>query len=178
MAALTLVAASAAAPAAFADDKTTPPPSVPAMKAPAAEKTAAAGKAAARPAGPKAPESAKAGDGRQVKLEVLVAGLGAQGCDVEVKPAHPACTFRPAPPMHMDRSGQILPIVLEDVETRSADRDCTFAITLKTPGQADRTFHRGVRLETAPRGVQSLRCYFSSTSKLAKAAEPEPTRKR
>ena len=158
MAALTL-AAGILPIAARADD----PPETPAPP-----------RAAPSPAAPSAPATIY-----KVKLALSVAGLTARGCDVEVKPAHPGCTFKPVVE-HVGSDG-LATLLLQDVRTVSADRDCSFAITIREEGLPPRTTYRGLQLSnrrtsTAP---QVLNCILSSPSRLARmnAAEPE-TRKR
>ena len=55
-----------------------------------------------------------------------------------------------------------------EVETVSADRDCSFAITLKEPGQPDKTVRRNLRIvpaaEGRPAAPQALTCFISSNS--------------
>jgi hypothetical protein len=50
----------------------------------------------------------------------------------------------------------------------NADRDCTFAITVKEPGQEPKTYRRGLRLRLAEDGedlpVQTLKCSISTPS--------------
>jgi hypothetical protein len=124
---------------------------------------------------PATPTDAPA-DARAVKLDLRIAGLGAGGCDVEVKPGHKGCTFE-AKSRHVKSDGY-LSLLLRDVRTQSADRDCTFAITIKEPGRGERTVRRGLRLSNQPvPGGQPLTCYLSSPSKLARAGAAENTRR-
>jgi hypothetical protein len=106
----------------------------------------------------------------KVKLELRIAGLGPKGCDVEIKPGHAGCRFE-TKTRHVDAHGWAT-ILLNDIQTQSADRDCTFAITIREPGQAERTVRRGLRLGATPGPGEMLLCYLSSPSKLAKAGEP------
>jgi hypothetical protein len=113
-------------------------------------------------------------DVHKVKLELRIAGVGRNGCDIEIKPGHAGCKFQVIR-HHLagDRGWGQLQLVLDDVQTRSPDRDCAFAITIREPGQADRTVHRGLRLtppklgQTTP--TDELTCYLSSPSMLARA---------
>lgn len=116
-----------------------------------------------------------------VTVELRIAGLGAQGCEVEIKPAHPACEFQPIR-THVDKAGKAK-LSFPDVRTRSADRDCTFAITIKEPGHADRTIRRGMRLAAADSpdraSPQNLTCYLTSPSTIARTLnENKQTTKR
>ena len=40
-----------------------------------------------------------------IELKLAIAGLGTEGCDVEVKPANPSCKFRPSPSKHVASDG-------------------------------------------------------------------------
>ena len=85
----------------------------------------------------------------KVTLQLQLSGLGQQGCIIEIKPAHPACTFKPVKfkvgGLSGERAVTLDPIVI-DASSTGADRDCSFAITLREPGQNPRTFQRGLRL--------------------------------
>jgi hypothetical protein len=110
-----------------------------------------------------------------VQLELRIAGLGASGCDVEIRPGHPGCKFQPIT-RHVTSTGQ-LSLELRDVETKNADRDCTFAITIREPGHETRTVHRGLRISPQAEKGRLLTCYLSSPSRIAKA-NSESTSKR
>lgn len=117
---------------------------------------------------PKAPGSAaekgkgSAPDLPIVQLNLAIAGLGTEGCDVEVKPANPSCKFRPSPIKHVASDGHAM-IELKDVELRGADKTCTLAITVREPGQAPQTIYRGFRTaSTKPGAVPSFTCFISS----------------
>ena len=104
----------------------------------------------------------------RVQLNLVVAGLGREGCDVEVKPANAGCRFRAPSPQHISSGGQAK-VELKDVEIRGADHTCTVAITIREPGQTPKTVYRGFRL-TNPRSgspsatssIPSFPCYLSS----------------
>lgn len=114
-----------------------------------------------------------------VKLELRIAGLtvNGPGCDVEIKPGHPGCKFRTVQ-HHVDSRGYAT-VVVPDAVSRNADRDCTFAITIREPGQPERTVRRGLRLqaENVTSG-QSLSCYLSSPSRIARNNNASATTKR
>ena len=111
-----------------------------------------------------------------VKLDLKIAGLNAKGCDVEIKAAHAGCKFRTRNE-HVTSNGLLL-VELDDVEILNADRDCTFAIKISEPGQGDRTWRRGLRINAATNLAQTLPCYLSSPSKLARAGDsPEKTKR-
>jgi hypothetical protein len=109
-----------------------------------------------------------------VQLNLAIAGLGAEGCDVEVKPANPSCKFRPSPTKHVTSDGHAT-IELRDVELRGADKTCTMAITVREPGQPPQTVYRGFRLSSSKSGaVPNFTCFISS--KLA-GVDSKTTRK-
>jgi hypothetical protein len=126
---------------------------------------------------------------QSVLLNLEIAGLGSEGCDVEVKPGNASCKFRVNKSamngaktvrgkegrQHVSSEGHAL-LELTDVQLRGADRVCTVAITVLEPGQTSKTVYRGFRL--APRTeagvsasasgtVPSFTCYLSSPSKVA-----------
>ena len=106
-----------------------------------------------------------------VKLTLMIAGLGQDGCQVEIKPGNQGCRFQPQR-LRVESQGEAK-FVFRDVELRGADRNCTFAITVHEAGQASRTIYRGFRMASKPapnsatQGVQSFTCYMNSPSKLA-----------
>jgi hypothetical protein len=106
----------------------------------------------------------------KVRLRLNIAGLGRGGCDVDVKPAHAGCNFRPRV-VHVGSDGKFQ-IELDDVQSTGADRDCSFAITIREPGHADKTVRRGLQLAAPVAGrpavVQAFDCYLSSPSLLAR----------
>ena len=103
---------------------------------------------------------------QKVKLSVHIAGTTPNsGVEVVIKPAHPACKFKPITcPVKQDGMLQDIPPI--EVETLSADRDCSFAIVLKEPGQPEKTFRRSLQLNpptaTNADKPQALMCYISS----------------
>ena len=125
--------------------------------------------------GPRAEKAkASAPDLPSVQLNLAIAGLGADGCDVEIKPANPSCKFRPSPIKHVSSDGHAT-IELKDVELRGADKTCTLAITVREPGHAPQTIYRGFRTGATKTGsVPSFTCFISS--RLA-GADSKTTRK-
>ncbi len=125
-----------------------------------------------------------------VKLKVRVDGTGspaAEGAEIVVKPGHPGCRFKPIRhPLKGD--GDIDDIPLIEVESFGADRDCSFAITLKEPGHPDKTVRRSLQLVPAVAGKPAqplkLSCYLTSRSLSGPAGNPiagkpaEETRKK
>jgi hypothetical protein len=112
----------------------------------------------------------------KVILDLGISGLSAKGCDVQIKPAHPGCKFEPVS-RHIGEGGKA-EIEIKDIESSSADRDCTFAITVREAGQTEKVVRRGLRLKTAGTTAQTLSCFFSSPSKLAKAEKEAAQAKR
>jgi hypothetical protein len=97
-----------------------------------------------------------------IQIDLAVAGLGSEGCDVEIKPANPSCKFQPPSPQHVPSSGQVK-IKLRDVELRGADKTCMIAITVREPGQPPQTIYRGFRPGSSKAGpVPNFRCFVSS----------------
>jgi hypothetical protein len=125
---------------------------------------------------------------RTAKLNLVIAGLGRDGCDVEIKPGNPSCKFRALNEngtesrQHVTSSGKAT-LDLLDIELRGADRTCSVAITVHEPGQAAKTIYRGFRLSARPDGegtpaakttaVPSLTCYLSSPSKLTRVVDTD-----
>ena len=74
--------------------------------------------------------------------------------EIVIKPGHAGCrfetiTFRTKTHRRRRREDHLDPF---EVETVSADRDCSFAITLQEPGQADKTVRRDLRIVAAADG--------------------------
>lgn len=119
-----------------------------------------------------------------VNLELRIAGLGQGGCEIEIKPANAGCKFEPIR-RKVERGvvGGIskLPTIPIVAESLCADRDCAFAITIKEPDQAPRTFPRHLRLQVPtaekPTPVQPWTCYLTTPS-LASKDTPDARRRR
>jgi hypothetical protein len=135
---------------------------------------------------------------QKVKLSLRLDGLSAAGGEIEIKPGHAGCKFETLKfetkthPKSIDGKIDLDPI---EVETVSANRDCSFTITLKEPGQEDKTVRRTIRIvppvEGKPAKPQELTCYISSNSlkprvvaeskdskKTTEAAKPDTEAKR
>ena len=120
-----------------------------------------------------------------VRLELQIAGLGPEGCAVEVRPAHPGCNFAEvvaqvdAAGSGTGRTVRLSPFNI-DARSSSADRDCTFAITIREPDRPAMTFRRGLRLlpqaDGQPVPVRTLTCYLISPT-LASKHDPDQTRR-
>jgi hypothetical protein len=119
----------------------------------------------------------------RVTLVLQVSGLGQEGFEIEVRPAHPGCRFEPIVRTHEDPipAGAVVRIdpIAIDATSLGADRDCSFAITIREPGKPPRTFLRGLRLDRATAEqtlpTQTFRCYLSAT---ALALKDDASRKR
>jgi hypothetical protein len=95
-------------------------------------------------------------------LDLSVEGLGAAGCDVEVKPANAGCRFQAVPAKHVPSYGKAS-VTLRDVEIRGADKMCTVAITVRQPGQPTVTVYRGYRVSSLKPGtVPTFPCFVSA----------------
>ena len=90
-----------------------------------------------------------------IHLELRISGLGSNGCDIEVKPGHAACSFRPVvlrlKPGEERSVLKLPPIVASSI---SADRDCSFAITVKEPDVPTLVIRRVIR-ETDSKASQA-----------------------
>ena len=107
----------------------------------------------------------------KITFTLKITGLGRDGCEVEIKPGHPGCEFKPIT-QKLDRNGQI-DLKPFEVKSTSADHDCLFAITVKEPGRAPKTIKRGLVLVTAPAGTkavpaQNFSCLLRSPSLAAR----------
>jgi hypothetical protein len=122
-----------------------------------------------------APSAEPSSKNHTVKLEIRIAGLGAKGCDVEIKPGHAGCKFKTLL-QHVDSRGYAT-VVVKDVQTQSADRDCTFAITIREAGQAELTVRRGLRLGTGNETGKLLSCFLNSPSRLARVIDADKTKR-
>jgi len=115
----------------------------------------------------------------QVKLNLLIAGLGRNGCEVEVKPGNRSCRFK-TQVQHVESRGEVS-FQFKDVEVRPSDRNCTFAITVREAGKDSKTIYRGFRLpaKASPTSAlnQTFSCYMNSPSKLADLDRPDRTRR-
>ena len=108
---------------------------------------------------------------QRVSLSLRLDGLSTEGGEVEIKPGHAGCKFETIKfqtkerPPGSDGKINLDPI---EVETVSAGRECSFAITLREPGQPDKTVRRTLRLTPATQSKaptsQAMTCYISSNS--------------
>ena len=116
---------------------------------------------------------------QQVKLNIRLDGTSKEsGVEIVIKPGHPACRFKTIIyPVKGDGLIQDIPPI--DVETLSADRDCSFTIVLKEPGQPDKVFRRSLQInlpgEATAAKPQVLQCFLSSRGATGRAATvPNP----
>lgn len=125
---------------------------------------------------------------RAAKLNLVIAGLGQNGCDVEIKPGNPSCKFRVINEngtdsrQHVSSSGKAT-LDLLDIELRGANRTCSIAITVHEPGQPAKTIYRGFRLSaraerdgastTKAAPVPTFTCYLSSPSKVTRIVDTD-----
>jgi hypothetical protein len=125
---------------------------------------------------PQAPARA----GQSVDLTLLIAGLGQDGCDVEIKPGNRNCRFSPQT-QHVGSQGKAS-FHFRDVELRGADHNCSFAITVREAGQTAKTIYRGFRMapsntaKPAAKSANAFTCYMNSPSKLAAVEKTDRTR--
>jgi hypothetical protein len=110
----------------------------------------------------------------KVTLFLAITGLGPDGCEVEVKPGHPACAFEPVAKKVKSAGNERGELTLSamTVKSSSPDRDCLFTITVKEPGQPPRVVKRGIRLVAPKDGAatpeQTFKCYLRSPSLAAR----------
>jgi hypothetical protein len=118
-----------------------------------------------------------------VQLQLQITGVSPEGCIVEVRPGHPGCKFTPVARRvegYVGGETVRLDAITLAASTIGADRDCSFAITLREAGQPPRTFRRGLRLSPPdpdkPDAVQTLMVHLSTPS-LAARELPGTTRR-
>ena len=115
---------------------------------------------------------------QKVKLDIRLDGIAAEsGAEIVIKPGSPASRFKAVTyPVRFERPGMVADILPIEVETLSADRDCSFAIILKEPGHPDKTFRRSLQIQPSTEAnagkPQVLACYLSSRSIASKVAAP------
>ena len=131
------------------------------------------------------PGQGRAGDPpveNRVNLELQISGLGRDGCEIEIRPGHPGCQFRPIARI-VDPTQAADPLKLAKIpivaQSTGPDRDCSFTITVKEPGRPPATFRRGVRLSlptaSKPLPEQSLKCLLN-TAAVARNERDRPRR--
>jgi hypothetical protein len=120
-----------------------------------------------------------------VQLNLVIAGLGRTGCDVEIKPGNASCRFRAVGQKGAGGRHHVAPegkasLELRDVLLRGADRTCTVAITVHESGQGPKTVYRGFRVPSRSadeaKSVPVFTCYVNSPSKLAKGTDSRTRR--
>ncbi|MEI7923200.1 MAG: hypothetical protein WCJ40_14935 [Planctomycetota bacterium] len=105
-----------------------------------------------------------------VVIELQVQGLSKEGCVVEIAPGHPGCKFKKVR-YKVDTARVLLQPI--EVTSLSADRDCSFAITIKEPGMPEQTIKRGMRLVKPAAGAvkpeSKITCYLATPSQVQQA---------
>lgn len=124
-----------------------------------------------------------AGDGgktptvqNNVKLEIQIAGLGTDGAKVTIKPAHAGCQFKAIEkPIPKGSKGDVFKLepISVTASSTSADRDCSFEITVTEPGHEPKTYRRGLRLAVPAAGSseapsRTLKCYLPAIAVASK----------
>lgn len=139
---------------------------------------------AAAPTAPEAPQAAVTASAT-VRLQLQISGLAAEGCIIEVRPGHPGCKFKPfARQVEGYTGGETVQLdaIPVSVVTTSADRDCSFAITLREPGGTARTFRRGLRLNSPSADGQAASAHhfpvYLSSPSLAAQVDARSTLRR
>jgi hypothetical protein len=96
---------------------------------------------------PQAPAQDESVVVNEVTLVIRVNGLEQEGCEVEVKPGHPGCDFKPFK-KKVDSPGGVGQFEVAKLQVKSTrkDRDCLFAITITQPGQLPKTSYRSIQV--------------------------------
>jgi hypothetical protein len=112
---------------------------------------------------------------KTVYVEIQIAGLGPDGCRIDIKPGHPACQFKAIQKSIAASDVQdvvrleAIPVI---ARATGADHDCSFAITVKEPNLPAKTIRRGILLTETPTGktatAQVLKVYVNSPTLAAK----------
>jgi hypothetical protein len=120
---------------------------------------------------------------QKVQLILRFDGLSSKGGEVEIRPGHAGCKFETIKFQtkghpRMTVNGSMMTIMLDpmEVETMSADGNCSISIVLKETGQPDKTVRRTIRLTPAPQGKAAkpvtMTYYISSNSINPVASRP------
>jgi hypothetical protein len=165
-----------------------PSPIAEPVQGPASQADPAAGSSQTQSAKPKPSEEPI----KSIFLNLEIAGLGREGCDVEVMAANPSCKFgvinlkreggrlvrAKDGAQHVSSVGHAI-VELQNVELRGADRTCTVKIAVHESGQPEKTVYRGFRIPdrtragatAAPGQSLSFTCLLSASSKVATAEQ-------
>jgi hypothetical protein len=119
----------------------------------------------------------------KVSLQLQINGLSTESCTIVIKPGHPGCQFETVE-KKLSKTGQseVLNVPAFTIKAKStgADRDCSFAITIKEPGQPPRTVRRGLRLAAPKAGqptpMQTLKLHLSAPSIAARESDARTRR--
>jgi hypothetical protein len=121
----------------------------------------------------------------KIHLFLQFSCLGSDGCKVEITPAHRGCSFDPITKViSKDKVAAGSVVQLRDIQidafSTGADRDCSFKITVKEPGQEPKVYQRGLQLTAQEDGEpvpeQSFK-YYLSTPSIASKDTDGPKRK-
>jgi hypothetical protein len=121
-----------------------------------------------------------------IRLEIQISGLGPQGAKVAIKPAHAGCKFKTIektiPKGTKAEVFKLDPIAVAATSV-SADRDCSFEITVSEPGREAKVFKRGLRLMAPAAGAteipsRTLKCYLPTTALASKDDAKNPKTRR
>ena len=109
-----------------------------------------------------------------IQLDLAVAGLGAEGCDVEVKPANAGSKFRPSPTEHVSSDGRAT-IKLRDVELAAPTRPAPWRSPSASPASRPRrSIAASGPAHRSPGTVPRFACFISSQ---VAGADAKTTRK-
>jgi hypothetical protein len=119
-----------------------------------------------------------------VRLQLQITGVSPAGCVVEIRPGHPGCKFTPVARKVAGYAGgetvRLDPITIVPAAL-GADRDCSFAITVREPDMPPRTFRRGLRMAptfaSEVAGAHVLNVYLSTPSLALKTDDANRTRR-
>jgi hypothetical protein len=118
---------------------------------------------------------------QKVQLILRLDGLSSKGGEIEIKPGNAGCKFETIKFQTKNHprttsDGKIIKLDPFDIETMSADGNCSFSITLKEAGQPDKTVRRNLKITMTPAGEtvkpQAMTCYISSNSLNPVASKP------
>jgi hypothetical protein len=101
---------------------------------------------------------------QKVAINLRLSGLRYPG-EVAVKPGGPGCRFKPF--TQAIKNNNLTPLDPFEVEVFSADRDFSVVITLREPGQPDKTIRRIFRVDAPSAGqpaVKPFECLLTANS--------------
>lgn len=114
----------------------------------------------------------------KVRLDLQLSGLGAAGCKIEIRPAHPGCRFeavvREFPSIPASGVLKVETVTIE-ASALNADRNCAFAITVTEPNAKPKVFKRNIRLDEPNPGSPTpeiAHTFYLRTTTIAKRDTP------